>query len=50
MEKVCKKWHTLYQELLTFDNISTKWEPWCIKINKSYVVLCDKYGVTNDTN
>ena len=49
--KKCVKNDTLlYQELLTFDNISTKWEPWCVKINKSYVVLCDKYGVTNDTN
>ena len=35
IEKVCHKWHTFYQELLTFDSLSTtEWWTSYVEINK----------------
>ena len=49
-KKVGQECHILYEELLTFDNFSTVWWTWCVKINKLYAVFeWNKWWFKNNT-
>ena len=42
--KMFKKWHTLYEDLSSFDHFSTEWWTWYVKIDEIYIVfMCHQW-------